>query len=311
MTSKNSSFNLAYENAKQRLWNIALSVLLLLFTLPIFSAIQLGRWSERLANNRTTFADIMESFQYSVTGPKNLLVNCVTGALAVLIAFGGFGYLFSKSKVDLYHSLPIKRSKLFFVSYVNGIIFYAVPYFLFLLITLGIGSSYHFVSTATVATALTTYIANVLGFILLYTTTILAIMMTGNVFVAILADCVFFFYGPTIRGLLLAYAATFYKTFYSMRINDNWYSPLSEYADLMMSICYATNPEKGGAMPLLFLTMVICIVILLALCIYLYRKRPSEAAAKAMSFEKTKPVIKILLMTPIALYAGFIFRDIY
>ena len=50
--------------------------------------------------------------------------------------------------------------------------------------------------------------------------------------------------------------------------------------------------------------------IVLALAYWCYRKRPAEAAGRAMAFKVTQPVIKIALAIPAALFAGLIVSNI-
>ena len=50
--------------------------------------------------------------------------------------------------------------------------------------------------------------------------------------------------------------------------------------------------------------------LLFGLGMFLYRKRPSEAAGRAMAFKVSEPVIRFLLVVPITLFSGMIFRSI-
>lgn len=309
MTSKNSFFKLAIENSKQRLWNIAVSILCLFFVLPIFSALKIGRWNERLASSATTFNDMISSFQKQIIGPVNSGLLAVTVILAVLLAFGGFQYLFSKSKTDLYHSMPLKRNTLFFITYINGILYFVIPYFVCVLITLLIGAGSHLLTSATIAVALTTFLLTLLGFIMLYTTIVLAITMTGNAIVAFLASGVFLLYGPALKTLLLGYQSSFFQTFYGGKTGTIYYSPVTLYANLLGDTRNDIH-NYLSTFPLNLGKTIVLTIILLLLSIFLYNKRPSEAAGRSLSFEKTKPFIKILLMIPLTLGSGLFFRGI-
>ena len=124
MTSKNLFINLMKENAKRRISALSLAILGFLFSLPVFGAICVSRWMERLAQGRTTFEKIILSYSRDVLGMENDLIVLLVFTLAILMGISGYSYLFSKAKTDLYHSIPVKRNTLFFVSYINGILFF-------------------------------------------------------------------------------------------------------------------------------------------------------------------------------------------
>ena len=55
---------------------------------------------------------------------------------AFCLGMTGYHYLYSREKTDFYHSLPLKRERIFFVPYVSGILIFAVPYLINLLLAL-------------------------------------------------------------------------------------------------------------------------------------------------------------------------------
>ena len=54
---------------------------------------------------------------------------------------------------------------------------------------------------------------NVVFYSLLYTTVSAAMMLTGNIVVALLGTAVFFSYGPAVVGLSMEYMGTWFKTY--------------------------------------------------------------------------------------------------
>ena len=60
---------------------------------------------------------------------------------AVVNALNEFWYLFSRDKIDFYHSLPVTRSRFFWEKAIRGLVLYLVPYVIMELITMAIAVS--------------------------------------------------------------------------------------------------------------------------------------------------------------------------
>ena len=64
---------------------------------------------------------------------QNAMLAFILIVTAVVLAASGFSYLHSKKKTDFFHSLPISREMLYTVTCLDGILYLAVPYLVFLL----------------------------------------------------------------------------------------------------------------------------------------------------------------------------------
>ena len=291
---------------KRRLWSLAISILAFFFVLPVYSFMAIGNWMNRLERGMTTFPEILEQFQYSILGSNNYFLLFITIVIAITFGISGFSFLFSKAKVDLYHSSPIRRETLFFTCYINGILFYIIPYVISLVITLFIGQSYHLLNSQSLAFAFSTLFVNFLGFLFTYSVTIFAVLLTGNIFVSVLASGVFLGYGPMIVGLYSYCCEVFFKTYYSPNTPDNFFSPIT----LLFQTLTSYTPENPSYDFGCILKMIIGTTIFIIAGIVTYKKRPSESANQSIAFPRIKPFIKISLIIPLSLIGGLFFKRV-
>jgi ABC-2 type transport system permease protein len=302
MTSKNLYSNLLREDMKRRVWTLALSMLAFVIGLPIYAMLRLERMKESIESLGLVEAQKYFASISSKDGMGILIVITIAGAF--ICGIHGFSYLYSKSKVDLYHSIPVKREKLFIVTYLNGIIIYLVPYLVNLVLYFIIGIANGLITKSAVSGAFSFFIINLIGYLLIYSITIIAVMMTGNIIVGLLGTAVFMLYGPAVITIKTAICETFYKTYYQ-----------AEYAPRQLanvSPIFAYNRLIGSLGEHNFLMNLIAVMVSLVIAIVvgaiLYKIRPSEAAGKSMAFKSTQVVIKVLIVLPTAIVGGLVFR---
>lgn len=312
MTSKNLFFNLMKENTKQRLWTVALISLIFFFTFPVQTALLISSYLsqdridavwEREAQGVEVIKQQLQERYLSWTAIDNGMLVFLLIVFAVVCGISGFAYLHSRKKTDFYHAIPVKRERLFTAVYLNGVLYTAVPY----LISLLISSLMIQVKAGQIfpwGEVLKTYCIHMSFFLLMYTVVIAAALMTGNTIVNVLGTAVFFLWGPGTVMLLIGYFSSYYITFY--QDGNRFVELLQKSSPAAWYIGAVSEPEKAGSMALWAVAIT---VLLIALCVFLYKKRPSEAAGRAMAFRKSQPVIKLLLVVPIALTGSLIFRE--
>lgn len=299
MISKNLLFNLHKEDLKRRIWSLALIILSLVVILPIRCALEVEGY---IMDN-----EWIKKAVINLMGASNTLMVLFTIICAVVCGLSGFFYLHSRKKVDLYHSIPVKRETLFSVSFINGVLIYVIPYLFNVILCFVVLSLKNLMSVEVFQTALIAFGFNILYYCLIYTVTIIAVMLTGNIIISILGAGVFLLYGPMWVQLWELYSSAFFKTYYTRMNFDHAYtlsSPVLTYVGLIVA---GISHSRAN---LYIIISVIMLVILIGLAVFLYKKRPSEAAGNAMTFAITKPIIKFLLVVPIALGGGIILRNI-
>ena len=174
MTSKNLFFNLMKEDLKRRLWAVALTFLTFFFALPVATALSLSG----SRNMEETYYGLMYGAR-SILGFQNGFIAVIIVLLSLILGVTSFSWLHSRKKVDFYHSLPVKREKLFFVNYLDGVLILFSTYAVNLLLGLLVALVNGIVPGDIVPEALGAFGFLLLHFIMLYSVTVLAMVMTG------------------------------------------------------------------------------------------------------------------------------------
>lgn len=310
MTSKKSFFNLIRICLRNNIWSIALTCIGLFFAMPVYGALYVSDIEYKLSFGLYRKEILPALYRRAVLGENNALLIAAVVIIALITAIGGFSYLFSKQKVDLFHSIPRKRGLLFAANYIAGIIGFVVPYIFFMILALIVGKACNVLDGYGILSALITFVISFLGFIGVYSVATLAAMLTGNTLVCILASGVFLIYGPALVEMFRLLQGRFFITYTSymeseIAINTSvasLYLKLFEGMDNLHGI-YNLSPWR-------FVAYILVIAAIIAISYYLYRIRPSEAAGRAIAFKKSMPVISVLLLSMAAVYGGLAFEAI-
>lgn len=311
MTSKNSFLANMRENLKRRRGIIVVFSVLLLLVYPVVTALlitsgagqkehmSLSLWTQMMTGDITTYLGV------------NLLTAIIAALMAVIIAVQGFAYLFRREKIDLYMSVPVAKNRRFCVIYLDGLLIYAVPLFFSLLISMCIAAGNGLVTGEMVKSVVFSFLAALVIYLAVYSTAIVAIMLTGNLLVALCATAVFLFYELAIKGLWSALCATFFRTYVLDGAGfDNYVtSPMISFM-IKINVDGLENQQVAYLVEnigMSILKLLLGAVVFGVIAYLLYSIRPAESCNKAIAFPKTKPVIKVLLMVPVALVAGLVF----
>ncbi|MGI6007626.1 MAG: DUF6449 domain-containing protein [Ruminococcus sp.] len=316
MTSNISFFSMVKSDLKRRIWAMALLFLGFFAALPLGCMMFIDSQQNQLANQYIAYEDMIRNLARYV-GPANYGIFLVIAAAAILAAFTGFSYLQSSRKLDLFHSLPIARKTLFLVQHISGLLVFAIPYFICLVLLLIVCIVKTVCTAAVIASMVTGIVMFFLYFLLLYHVTLIAILLTGRILVSVLGLLVLCGYAFLSLQVVFAYFAAFFHTYYW-----RWDGLLDKVIQVFSPFyLYLRHTEAFSGVELesfsVFagqwkqqLVLVVEIVILFLLSIWLYRKRPSEAAGHSMAFPKTEPVIKVLLIVVLSAAGGLIFSSL-
>ena len=310
MTSRSLFFKYMKENTKQRIWSLALVLLLCFFVFPVTTALNISTTfrPENLNSSGLPAELALAQAQQDFTRDMLRMYSMKGGALAfmltmaaVVLAASGFAYLHSKKKTDFYHSLPIRREMLYAVTCLNGFLYMAVAYIGFLTIAAvmirvkGVPFDWGSLYLASVE--------HLCFFALVYMTAILSMLLTGNLVVGLLGTGVLFSWGPVICMTISAYFSEYFTTFYG---DDSFLLALSERTSPVAWYVKACMSSQPGRMAL---WAMLAAAVLFFLGMLLYRRRPSEAAGHAMAFPITEPIIRFLIAVPSSLLLGAMFHS--
>lgn len=225
-------------------------------------------------------------------------------SFAIVCGVQGFIYLHNKRKVDFYHALPVSKGNRFFITWLSGILIYLIPLLTGLLLGLVVIAVQGLMSGALLALVCKNVFLSLLLFLGVYHLVILAVMMTGHWFSLCAGITIFLFYELAIRYLYLSFCSVFFSTYSSFGQSANpVLSPVVLYSNLW-------NAVQLQDVVIAFLHLISFIVVTGLLAYVCYLKRPAEAAGKSMAFNKTKPVIKILVSVPATMALALLIREI-
>lgn len=307
MTSKALFSKLLKDEMKRRIWVAVAFLLGALLLGPVVILMQYEYYETYILIPQDLMQAMIDSLRPSM---GDMLL---TTGIAVVLALTGYAYLFSKKKIDLYHSIPVKREKLFFVSYMVGIIIYLSVYLIQIVTVVIVAVGKGFLTNEAILVYLHTIVGNIIHFLLIYHMTIIAVMLTGNLLVSMAATGVFLFYGLIASEIIYWYSTTYFSTYsvYPYSEGALWrsvpfISPIASYAFFVNSCSRYTDVTAGQQSGHLIVILLISAA-LFAVALWMYKKRPSEAAGKAITFRKTEAVIRIFIVILVAMGGSLMF----
>ncbi|MDE6847578.1 MAG: hypothetical protein K2J99_17660 [Lachnospiraceae bacterium] len=309
MTSKNSFWASSKENHKRRIWVWIITVLAQLMmyvgVLTVYLS-RIRRWNvEGVYRTREEYQNALyQATKDALAFQDNLMPVLIV--LAVIIGVQGFSYLYDRKKVDMYHSVPVDKNKRFAVVYINGMIIYLTAILASLLIGVIVAAVQGAVNGEVMAAIGLGFLWNLLFFMVVYHTVVLAVMLTGNRLITLCVTGMLIGYEPVLYDLLENMQYSFFETvsgFYVTHIPK-----LSVLYDYNINTWNLKQPEKVAVLAKVMLPyygkwFILAVVLLIAawLC---YRKRPSEAAGKAVAFVRVEPFLKVFVAVPIGVCLG-------
>lgn len=311
MTSKISFTKMVMQNVKERGAWFLVSFLAMLMALPVQTMMRLDHVAAYGLKLKEQAAQSAEVF-LNTTGYDNVALILLVIIAGFCLGMTGYMYLYSREKTDFYHSLPMKRERMYFVSYLGGVVIFAVPYLLNLLLALLAGAVKGTFPAHTVSVVLGAFLTHMIYFLVFYHVGILAVMLTGNLFTGAMAYAAFLSYGFIIKEVFISMAGRFFQsaTPYTLGLGSysilrftfhagGWtLSPLYSYMNIIRE---AVNYETRKAPWLLAAAGLLAAVLLLALCLLVYHLRPSESYHKAIAFRRLEPIIKIAVVFPFSI----------
>ena len=310
MTSKISYIKLIREDIRHRGWLAALTWIALILAMPVHSMLYIDSYLGGNDPNRwTNWGEyIPDQLPGMVNGYRVTYVAYVIVVLGALAALTGYSYIHSRERSDFYHALPPKRGQWFTVSYLSGMIIFAIPYVVCSAFTILAGAAYQIMTPQIAGEMALASVGGILAFFVVYNVCILAAVLTGQTVTGILASLVIAVYPALLFGMIPMLKSTFFET-YSM-MGTSLSNSLARYVSPAGAFVNAIRGTSMGlSLPSVLLSVLIMIAVLLAAAALLYRIYPAEAAGRALAFPGTAPVIKVLICIPAALFCGLLVRE--
>ena len=299
MKSKTSLINgKLLSDTLKRYWGVGFVLLLVFFfSITMGATFSARRFAD--ADNVKELLDFCARFFYQESG------TWITDGVIAMFAGAGVGivlyvYMHSKRTVDFFHGQPVRREALLATRYVAGLLLFAIPFLLNLLaayaILLGYGAS-----PAVIGGLIMRFCFGMLAYALLLAFSVLSAVLTGNTFAHLQTGFMLCFGVFFLFSVVLWFANSFLKSF-SM-ISEQWLyygtAPV-----LMIKQVSGTEFGLGWALVYILLTG-----LSLAGAIWLYQRRPSEAAGAMFAFPAAETVYRVLLTVLLGSVMGSVFFD--
>lgn len=295
MMSRTLSINLLKGETRRKLWLYIITIILTLMLRParlLMAIDSIMLWGTDLPQAEK----INQVILYARFGSTNNLM--LVFVLAIAYAFACFGYLYSKSKIDLYHSIPVKRKTMYGVFSISAIIPYYLVEILVLLCNLGILAMKGMLVSYSARILITTFLYNLVVFVLIFSLTAIVIFITGQILTGVLGTIVILFGWASIVELIDSYKGFSYQT-YMYDDSFKWLNFVLSPVDAVSKLtpCVGNGISK-------FVVLLVETVIIFGLGMVLYIRKPSDSVNKSLSYKILNPVLRIPFVIGSALMGG-------
>ncbi len=302
MTSKKLSAKKLFERLLKQeyiraAWAEGIIIIALIFVLPVSVALDLGRYSHEIASMPEGI--LMEFMSQSRI---LLLLIFLIGAFAAVLEFG---YLFQRSKVDFFHSLPISRGMQFLYRYLTGFLLFAIPYIVLYGAAILVGIAHGAIIIGYVRELAGLAVIYLAFYWVFYSVSVIAVLLAGSYLSSILTLLFLHFAGPCFCLLIRKCEALFFRT-YMETGNPLLYGSGSAFT---ISEMILEKLNLTGYYDSFSLVVLLAMVILLPLagCV-LFLWRPAEKTGCGLAFPLIGPVIRFLAVTGIGVLIGIMLR---
>jgi hypothetical protein len=288
---------------RRRIWLLAVSILAsILFVVVPYLVAQTQYYGhissyDAIGDNRLSyFIDFFQSVYMSISG-------FVAIGMAVLCGVSGFHYLHSRRESDMYHSLPVRRSRFFWVIYGNGLMIWLMPLLvasvLITAVALAFVGSF---SMALVWAAVKGILVALLLFLIVYHFCLVCVMFSGNVLNTFFSLIVFGVGIGACYGLLELLFTQYLDSFIAFSFSYDiflWASPIASAFGLL--ILFASDAAGESHIWVLCLGSILLMAANLVLAHRLYVARASELAGGGIENKWVQRLLRVLT----AVVAGF------
>lgn len=296
-------------NNRRRVWVWFFSIVSVLILMVGNLSVQFARES-RYYNSGAYRSEADYKIAMQITALESLvnpyLLVLIT-ILAVTIAIQGYSYLFSKSKVDMYHSVPVSMKSRFFTIYVNGVLIFLASILIASFACIILMCAKGIMTGSLMGKLLLNLILELFAFLAIYDVAIFSVMLTGNVFMATVMSLVFTYYVDIWREIISSYGITFFRTYTSV-FDD----PTTGISILNIFTVTADRLNNNYVLPVNLISIVIVAIVKLSIWALItiffaflnYKKRPAEAAGSSMAFYSSRILVKLFVTIPCGLLFG-------
>lgn len=307
MTSKKSFWARFIRNNSQKVWMWIICFLTMLMLYPSIMLVYFNRISGMYSDDSPLTRRILDyNMNLAVCEAIGARDNIIFGILAFVIAFGIFGYVNYRSKVDVFKAIPVSSKKSFFSDFGTGIVIVFVNYVFAIICTMILAAGWGYLPVAAIKQCIFMTVVNLMMFVFYYSIAIICVMITGNIFVAFGAGFVISFSIDMLASQLNTYKFLFFKTADNMFGYGNVrFSPLVSFNEKYCDIEKLSDiGEMIKVLEPTLIHLVIGCAVLIPLAYISFKKRPAEAMNKALYVRPVAIIIKVVTATYSAIVVG-------
>ena len=189
-------------------------------------------WGTMLVYSILSITRLSFDTDYTYFGMGSTELSWLGAGLGLVLAFLEFFYLLQQKKQDFYYSLPVKKSTVFWGSYVHGLIHSILPLAL-AMASCGIFQSAVDVEFAAFAWSYTgkSFLVTAGVFLIFYHMGMLCITVCGNVLSSLVMCGVFIFYFRILVGnAFTTFASGYFQTYYRIPLLEKMTAVLSPFS---------------------------------------------------------------------------------
>lgn len=310
MTSQNSSTDVKQTakpvhigalllNTLKRKWTTMLLIsIIMFFVLPVPLMMVFSANAEHYARYPESLINMTEEWSFVI---RYALVP-ILSVLAVVMSCVMQRYLHRKVSVDFYHSLPIKRGKLFASQLVSGYLILLIPTVVMFVIALIVITANGGMNGNVMTGSLVTLGEGIVYSLLFYGLASLVGVVTGVTAVHLILTAVAIFIVPIIYAVSVSFCGIFVENMW-----DSWYLGEKLLSKLSPVLNFIINAETDRTTPLQVVLYLSFAAAFFALAYIVYRHYKSERAEISVIFPSLGEVIKYLVLFPATLGGGLIF----
>ncbi|MBR6329190.1 MAG: hypothetical protein IKR68_06035 [Lachnospiraceae bacterium] len=274
------------QDIKHRSYIMVLSALIFFFNYPVVAIGVLGR-----ATDPTLSAYRARSLYTQAAmsaGRSSILI--ILGFFALL---SGFRFLHKSNRGDFIHSIPVDRKTIFTAVNLDNLIMLFVPYSVMYLISVVL-ISVKVMDVTPLVSFFPSLVSAFLRFLPCYALTLLAIMLTGNLFTAVAMNVFLEYYVLGIFMMLQLLMDGYFETAFDTDLfEDRFYFRLSPSVYALVSRERSLREVIIG-----FAIGAVIGIAALILSYVLYKKRALEQAGRSFVFRTVEVPVKFLLVIP-------------
>ena len=242
--------------------------------------------------------------------------------IAFMFALQGFSYIFNQSQLDFYMSQPTTRAQRIKRNYFNAISTYLILYLGCEIIALIIGAAMGAVNSYVLLSALIETVRNLLLFFTVYNVTVLAMILSGTMPIAVILSGCFAFISLVIAGEITLYKSVFFATYSYLDSSRAYLSPVNDVIASFLALSVNAGDNKAlMSMDYIkagfdaFLTYDIdCLITGLIAFVFVLifaKRRQAEWAGKSIPLRTFRWLVKIVGCVVVGLACGYFVYIVY